>query len=108
MIHLLVAAALAGSVGGADPQDFSGATPLLRGDYAAAEAAIERERRMFPNSPDLLLNLATVYIHTQRIDQARQLYASVLAQPDEMLDSGKAQLSAHTLAQRGMAALRNR
>lgn len=108
MIHLLVAAALAGSVGGAEPQDFSGATPLMRGDYAAAEAAIERERRLFPNSPDLLLNLATVYRHTQRVDLARNLYADVLAQPDEMLDSGKVQISAHALARRGMAALRDR
>lgn len=105
MIHLLVAAALAGSVGGAEPQDFSGAAPLMQGDYAAAERAIDRELRMFPGSPDLLLNLAIVYARTDRADQARRLYAQVLAQPDEMLDSGRATMSAHAIARRGLAAM---
>lgn len=105
MIHLLVAAALAGAFGGAEPQDFSGATLLMKGDYAAAERAIDRERRMFPDSPDLMLNLAIVYARTNRSDDARRLYAEVLAHPDEMLESGRATMSAHAIARRGLAIL---
>lgn len=105
MTILLVAAALAGAFGGAGFQDEMGATPLIRGDFTAAEAAINRERRLFPNSPDLLLNLATVYRQTNRADQARALYAQVLAQPDEMLMSGPMEMSAHALARKALAAM---
>ncbi|MEG8023883.1 tetratricopeptide repeat protein [Sphingomonas aurantiaca] len=69
------------------------------GDLATAEQRIVAERRIFPQRPELMLNLASVYARTGRDSEARALYAAVLARPSVALDlpSG-AVASSHDLA----------
>lgn len=86
--------------------DFNGAPEIQRGDYAAAERAIAQELRMWPGDADLLLNLATVYRQTGRASEARALYRSVLARPDDVMDmQSHATQSSHALARAGLTTI---
>ncbi|CAN5479672.1 hypothetical protein BH10PSE14_BH10PSE14_14690 [soil metagenome] len=87
------------SAGNADSDNRNGYVQIAKGDYAGAERVLVSERRIFPNDPDLLLNLALVYRHTGRVDAARSLYQRVLIAPDEDLDLPRGGVtSAHALA----------
>ena len=79
--------------------DRTGYRAIAAGDLAAAEQRIVAERRIFPQRPELMLNLASVYARTGRDSEARELYAAVLARPPVALDlpSG-AVASSHDLA----------
>lgn len=105
VIHILLVAAGLGAAapGLAAPADANGAREILRGDLAAAERIITRERRMFPADPDLILNLAMIYRQTGRIEQARGLYRQIIDAPDEMLDTVSAPMSAHAIAKLELA-----
>lgn len=82
----------------------NGAPELRRGNYVAAERIITGQLRMWPGDTDLLLNLATVYGRTGRRSEARMLYRSVLARPDDVMDlQSNTSRSAHALAQAGLA-----
>jgi Flp pilus assembly protein TadD len=85
LIALSVVASLSG-IGEANAQDLNGFQKLQAGDYRAAELEIRQEMRLFPHDPDLLINLATVYVRTGRMAEARALYRDVLARADEELD----------------------
>ena len=107
--HLVLAAAGAALIAAAAPvhaKDRTGYQAISAGDFERAEKRLEAERRIYPNRPELLLNLAHVYRHTGRTAQARALYARVLAQqPVEMdLPSGEMATS-HQLASLGLALL---
>jgi len=81
----------------------NGYAEIMRGDYASAEQIITAERQGVSNDPDLLLNLATVYMHTNRLAQARDLYQRILSRPDEEMEMTDSQfLSAHLLAKAGL------
>ena len=87
------------SAGNAASDNHNGYVQIARGDYAAAERVLVSERRIFPNDPDLLLNLALVYSHTGRVEAARSLYQRVLTAPDADLDLPRGGIvSAHALA----------
>jgi hypothetical protein len=76
---------------------------LAIGDATAAERALVSEARIFPNRPELLLNLAAVYASTGRPAQAASLYQRVLAQRDVTMDlSAERTASAHAIAQVGL------
>ncbi|VVT18031.1 conserved exported hypothetical protein [Sphingomonas aurantiaca] len=79
--------------------DRTGYRAIAAGDLATAEQRIVAERRIFPQRPELMLNLASVYARTGRDSEARALYAAVLARPSVALDlpSG-AVASSHDLA----------
>jgi len=79
--------------------DRTGYRAIAAGDLAAAEQRIVAERRIFPQRPELMLNLASVYARTGRDSEARALYTAVLARPAVALDlpSG-AVASSHDLA----------
>ena len=87
-------------------KDHLGYVAIQAGDYATAERTITAERRIFPDMPELLLNLATVYTRTGRAAQARDLYLRVLKEDDVMLDLPSASgVSSHALARAGLAKL---
>lgn len=77
----------------------NGSAEIIRGDYVTAEQTLVDQRRLFPDHPDLTLNLAAVYQHAGRISEARALYRDVLRQPDEKVDlANERTFSAHQLA----------
>ncbi len=80
-------------------ESFSGAERIATGDLNAAEREIAEQRRVFPNDPDLLINLAHVYARTERTAEAQDLYRAVLGRPDEemILPDGRTMM-AHALA----------
>jgi Flp pilus assembly protein TadD len=84
--------------------DRTGYTAIAAGDLSTAEQRIVAERKIFPQRPELMLNLASVYHRTGRESEARALYAAVLDRPAVAMDlpSG-AVVSSHDLASRALA-----
>jgi len=86
--------------------DRTGYSQIAAGNMSAAEQRIVAERRIFPDRPELMLNLAAVYRQTGRGAEAKALYAEVLAKPAVALDTPSgAVVSSHTLAERALARL---
>ena len=83
--------------------DRTGYTAIAAGDLSTAEQRIVAERKIYPQRPELMLNLASVYHRTGRESEARALYTAVLARPAVAMDlpSG-AIVSSHDLASRAM------
>ncbi|PAX06792.1 hypothetical protein CKY28_15640 [Sphingomonas lenta] len=79
---------------------------IALGDYARAERMLLAEQKRTPERPELLLNLAAVYAKTNRVAEARALYAEVLDRPAVALDmlSGRT-VSSHDVALTAMTAL---
>jgi thioredoxin-like negative regulator of GroEL len=99
----LVALATPLSVGA---QQRTGYSQIVSGDLQRAEHTLIAERRVFPQSPELMLNLAAVYQKTGRLDQARALYDMVLGQPEVMMDmSADRVVGSHRIAQTGLRRL---
>jgi hypothetical protein len=86
--------------------DRLGQQQIAAGDLHGAEATLVAERKIYPQRPELMLNLAAVYQQTGRTAAAQDLYRQVLDRPDVSLltPSGGAQ-SSHLIAERGMARL---
>ena len=84
--------------------DRTGYMAIAAGDLSTAEHRIVAERKIFPQRPELMLNLASVYHRTGRESEARALYAAVLERPVVAMDlpSG-AVVSSHDLASRALA-----
>lgn len=102
----LIAATLMMAASPALAGDRLGYERIAAGDLRGAEATLNAERRIFPQRPELMLNLAAVYQQTGRAGAASDLYAQVLDRPDISLltPSGVAE-SSHDIARRGMARL---
>jgi Flp pilus assembly protein TadD len=76
---------------------------IVQGDFSAAEQRLTAEQRIFPNKPEVLLNLAAVYARTGRADAARALYTQVLAQENVLMDLAADRVAAsHQIAQTGL------
>ena len=74
--------------------------------FTAAAKRIEAERRIFPERPELMLNLAVAYAQTGRIADARTLYSEVLQRPVVAMDMPNgAVVSSHDVATRGLSRL---
>lgn len=79
---------------------------ISSGDYASAEAKLDAELRVHPGRPELLLNLAAVYLRTGREAQARNLYREVLAQREVLMDLRTEKTAgSHQIAQNGLRQL---
>ena len=81
----------------------TGFQAIAAGNLDMAQRQIQAARRADPSRPELMLNLAAVYIQTGRASDARDLYAAVLRAPSVAMDmpSG-AVLSSHEVAARGL------
>ncbi|MEG3164235.1 tetratricopeptide repeat protein [Sphingomonas sp. PB2P19] len=100
----LMALAMAVAATPALAADRTGYTAIAAGNMTVAEQRIVAERRIFPDRPELMLNLAAVYRNTGRDSQARALYIAVLDRPAVALDTASgAVVSSHDLAQRALA-----
>ncbi|MEN2785632.1 tetratricopeptide repeat protein [Sphingomonas qilianensis] len=87
----------------AGAQDRTGYSQIAAGDLATAERTLVAERRIFPQRPELLLNLAAVYQRTGRLEQARALYDMVLTQPDVAMDvPADRTAGSHDIARNGL------
>lgn len=104
--HLvLIAAAALGdaSLAHAAKSNSNGSEEIMRGDYVAAEALIDRQRKLFAWDSDLTLNLAIVYRRTNRAEAARALYQRMLQLPDEEIEIGNTVTTMHAMARRELA-----
>ncbi|TXC70693.1 tetratricopeptide repeat protein [Sphingomonas ginsenosidivorax] len=100
----LIVLTLAGAATPALAAERTGYTQIAAGNMPAAEQRIVAERRIFPDRPELMLNLAAVYRQTGRDAQAKALYAAVLDKPAVALDTPSgAVVSSHALAERALA-----
>jgi Flp pilus assembly protein TadD len=105
-VMLAVAATMVVGAGSAVAQERTGYQAIAAGDLSAAEATIERERAIFPQRPELMLNLAAVYARTGRTAEARALYTDVLQREGVDLELGDGSaVSSHLVAKRGLARL---
>lgn len=87
----------------AQAQSFEGdrvaSAAIAKGDFAGAERTLLQELRIHPDRPELLLNLAAVYVKTGRPGEARVLYQRVLSQDDVLMDLSPDQTAgSHALA----------
>lgn len=81
----------------------TGFTAIASGDFTRAEQQLNAERRIYPQRPELMLNLAAVYAKTNRATAARALYAAVLDRPAVAMDlPNGAVLSSHDIASTGL------
>ena len=108
-MHLVSAVAVSALFALAAPvhaKDRTGYHAIAVGDLARAERTLVAERRIFPDRPELMLNLAAVYLRTGRVAEANALYSKVLARPATEMDlpSGRAATS-HQVATVALASL---
>jgi hypothetical protein len=112
-VHLVLAAAASVVLTAAAPVHAQGRSDdrtayraIAASDLQTAERHLVAERRIYPGRPELMLNLAAVYARTNRLAEARALYADVLGRPavDMDLASGKV-VSSHRIAEQGRAML---
>ena len=84
----------------------TGFQAISAGNLPMAERQIDAAMRVTPGRPELMLNLAAVYLETGRDAQARALYSAVLRDPAVAMDmpSG-AVMSSHDVAMRGLQRL---
>lgn len=105
MVTIGVAAVALGATA-ASAQERTGYLAISAGDLAGAQATIERERAIFPQRPELMVNLAAVYARTGRTAEARALYANVLDRESIDLELGDGStVASHDIARRGLARL---
>ncbi|WP_341207872.1 tetratricopeptide repeat protein [uncultured Sphingomonas sp.] len=90
----------------ASGKDRVGYQAIAAGSLAKAEQTITAERAIFPERPELMLNLAAIYARTGREAQARTLYAEVLDRDAVAMDMADGSVrTSHQLARTGMARL---
>ncbi len=107
-MRVIVATMLAGAclTTPALAQDRTGYQAIAAGDFTTAVKRIEAERRIFPDRPELMLNLAAAYARTGRTTEARALYSDVLERPQVGMDMPNgAIVSSHDVATRGLSRL---
>ncbi|WP_299648719.1 tetratricopeptide repeat protein [Sphingomonas bacterium] len=84
--------------------DRNGYRAIAAGDFRTAVQRLEAERRIHPQRPELMLNLAAAYRRTGRSADARALYHLVLRRPVVMLDLPSGDVaSSRDLANTGLA-----
>lgn len=106
MVMAAGAAVMAIAATSASAQDRMGYLSIAGGDLSAAQATLERERAIFPDRPELMVNLAAVYARTGRTAEARALYADVLDRDAIDLELGNGStISSHDVARRGLLRL---
>lgn len=108
-MRLIVATMLAGAcltTPAVAQQDRTGYQAIAAGNYSEATRRIEAERRIFPDRPELMLNLALAYARTGKANEARALYSNVLQRPVVAMDMPDGSIvSSHDVATRGLSRL---
>ena len=105
-LALVATTALAMTGGVASAQAFNGANSIARGDLRTAEREIVAQQALYPDQVDAMINLATVYLRTGRVADARRIWAAVAAEPDqEVMLNGGAPAWSHQLANRALHSL---
>lgn len=104
MLKLMVAVGALALTSAAAAADRVAYRAIAAGDLTAAVQKLESERRIHPQRPELMLNLAAAYHRLGRSDDAQALYRQALQRPAVSLDlpSG-AVVSSHDVAARGLA-----
>lgn len=106
LVPLAAAAAVLAIAAPAAAKDRNGYRAIAAQDFGRAERRLAAERRIFPNKPELLINLASVYRNTGRAAEARAMYDAVLArEPVTLATPSGGDASSHDLARRGLATL---
>lgn len=96
----LVAAAVASP--GLAAQEY-GYQQIADGKLLAAESQLEAARVAEPDEPSVMINLAAIYARTGRAEQAKAMYAKVLASENVQLEMGDHRPAwSHALARRGL------
>ncbi|RZM12153.1 MAG: tetratricopeptide repeat protein [Sphingomonas sp.] len=84
----------------------TGFASIRAGDLPSAERMLVAERRIYPNRPELMLNLAAVYQQTGRSMAAASLYRDVLARPAVTMDMPNGAVrSSHQVADQALVNL---
>ena len=87
-------------------KDRVGYQAIAAGNVVQAERTLDAERAIFPQKPELMLNLAAIYARTGREAQARTLYGQVLEQDAVAMDLADGSVrSSHDLAHLGLTRL---
>lgn len=103
---VLVAAAMAAASAAPASAGGLGYEQMAAGDFGSAEQQLGRQHALSPDQPELALNLAAVYVYTNRAAEARTLYRDVLAHnPVDLTLASGATVSSHLIARRGLARL---
>ncbi len=98
-IAALVSAAAVAADGPAGNDKFYASNAIASGDYAQAEHILKAVSYTDDKDPARLINLATVYIQTNRFDKARATLDEVRKLPDEVLIlSGGVSYGSHSIA----------
>lgn len=84
--------------------DYTASGAIAANDLRRAEQVLLAARRVGPERPELMLNLAAVYRRTGRDAQAREMYRAVLEQPAATLAMADGSVaSSHALAGAALA-----
>jgi thioredoxin-like negative regulator of GroEL len=109
---LLLTAALVGAVPATaatwatdEVSDRYAATAILQGNYSHASQRLWTAFGHGDRRPEVLLNLAAVQVSRQDADDARALYAMVLAQPNIDMRTPNGTAWSHDIAQLGLSRL---
>lgn len=108
-MRMLIGATVAAATVMAVPataKDRTGYQAIAAGNLSQAQATLARERAIYPNRPELMLNQAAVFARTGRVAEARALYGEVLARDAVAVDLPDGNVaSSHAVAERGMMRL---
>ena len=81
----------------------TGFQAIRAGDWQAAERVLLAQRDRFADRPELVLNLAAIYVATGRKAEALSLYRQVQAQPEVAMDMADGRvIGSHAVAARGI------
>ena len=101
MRTIILTAMAVGTIGASSVMagERTGYAAIAAGDLSGAERTLMAERRIYPDRPELMLNLAAIYQQTGREVAAASLYREVLSQPATTMDlpSGATRTS-HSIA----------
>ena len=100
MLGLLLATGIAVP---AAASDRTGYQAITAGNWQAAERELLAQRQALANRPELMLNLAAIYVATGRNAEALALYRQVQARPEIAMDMADGRIvGSHAIASRGM------
>jgi len=106
LIGFAVAATIAAMPAQAQDASEAASVAIGQGAYSDAERTLQRELRVHPGRPELMLNLAAVYARTGRAADARSLYNRVLTQDEVLMDlSADRTAGSHAVARTGLRRL---
>lgn len=98
-IAALASVAAVAADGQAEHDGLYASNAIASGNYGQAEHVLKAVSYADDKDPGRLINLATVYVQTQRFDKARAALDQVRRLPDEvLLLSGGVSYSSHSIA----------